>query len=117
MREIHHEKEAVGPARTMELLMSGRIFGAEEAFQLGVVNRVVPEEHLITQTMGLADRIAAMPSQPIRVVKCLTYQSPSLTVKDLARKQAREQSLCYEGPDVAEGICAAQERRAPRFHL
>lgn len=107
----------VGPARAMELLMSGMVFSAEQALAFGVVNRVVPQDQLTAHTFALAKQIAAMPSQPIRVIKHLTYQAPSLTLKDLARAQAHEQSLCYEGPDVAEGIRAVQERREPRFHL
>lgn len=107
---------AVGPARTMELLMTGMRLNAEEALEFGVVNRVVPEEEVIPQTMGLAQQIAAMPSRPIRIIKRLTHEAPARTLKAVARIQAHEQSLCYEGPDVTEGVRAVQERRDPRFH-
>jgi enoyl-CoA hydratase/carnithine racemase len=59
----------IGPAMTKELVMTCRPFAAQEAKSIGFVNRVVPSAELETQTLTLAEEIAAMPGVPVAITK------------------------------------------------
>ena len=59
----------MGARKAKEMLLTGEPIGAEEARQLGMVNRVVPRDHLEAETLGLARKIAAQPTFATRMVK------------------------------------------------
>lgn len=106
----------VGPARTLELLMTGDILTAEQALQIGLVNKVVASEELKEYVRKLAGRIAAMPVSPIKVIKESTYAAMGSTLADVLRKEAAYQVKFLQTDNPHEGIRAIQEKRAPRFH-
>jgi enoyl-CoA hydratase/carnithine racemase len=106
----------VGPARTLELLMTGDILTAEEALQIGLVNRVVPSKDLQEYVKKFAGRIAAMPASPVSVIKESTYTAMGSTLTDVLRKEAAYQVKFFQTDNPHEGIRAIQEKRAPRFH-
>jgi enoyl-CoA hydratase/carnithine racemase len=54
-----HLPRIVGRHRAFELLFSGRSFGSEEAYRLGLVSRIVPDEELVSHTQALAETFAA----------------------------------------------------------
>jgi enoyl-CoA hydratase len=59
----------LGPRVAKEVLFTGDRFGARRAFELGMVNRVVPREDLADTTLALAERIAAMPAFALALAK------------------------------------------------
>src|SRR5437879_3772364 len=65
----------VGPRKAKELLFDNRIIGAEEACQLGFVNKVVPRDQLEAETTALAERIAENPAFYLRMVKVAVNQA------------------------------------------
>lgn len=105
----------VGPARTLELLMTGDVLTAQEALQIGLVNRVVPSKEFNEYVTKLAGRIAAMPALPVRVIKECAYTALGSTLTDVLRKEAAWQARCFQTNNPLEGIKALQERRAPLF--
>ena len=106
----------VGHARALDLLLSGRVFLAEEALSLGLVNRVVPADALMAETLAYARDLAANCSPAaMATIKSQVYRhwdedlAPSLTESNaLMAKSLRE-------PDFREGVASFVERRAPRF--
>jgi enoyl-CoA hydratase/carnithine racemase len=105
----------VGRAKTCELLMTGDIIGAEEALEIGLLNHVVPPEELMDRAMGLAERLAAMPTLTIRM---LNESIDAAIVSDLEatlNREAAYQAMCHLTEDMREGVQAMMEKRPPRF--
>ena len=105
----------IGHARALDLLLSGRVFLADEALALGLVNRVVPAESLIAETLAYARDLAANCSPAaMATIKSQVYRhwdeelAPSLAESNgLMAKSLRE-------PDFREGVASFVERRAPK---
>jgi enoyl-CoA hydratase len=103
----------IGPAKAAELLYSAAIISAKEAFELGMVNRVVRRD-LLGQAVGdLAKRIASNGPCATRELKQSLRQAGELD-EALAR-EAQVQANNYVGREFLEGISAARERRTPVF--
>ena len=68
----------LGPRFAKEALFTGDRFGAQRAYELGMVNRVVPRAELSEATLALADRVAAMPSFGLSLVKRAVNQCEDL---------------------------------------
>lgn len=105
----------IGRARAFELLMTGDVITADEAFRIGLINRVIPPEELMASVMELAGKIAAMPVLPIRMLKESIDASMRSSLDDTLRREATYQSLCYLTGDFKEGIEAAKDKRTPHF--
>ncbi|ORW64988.1 enoyl-CoA hydratase [Mycolicibacter senuensis] len=105
-----------GWGAAMDLLLSGRTFLAEEARELGLINQVVPAEHLLERAMAYAADIAANCSPAsLAVIKAQTYRD---ALDDLAAVSARAETLMYESlqrPDLIEGITSFFQKRPPNF--
>jgi enoyl-CoA hydratase len=105
----------IGRARTFELLMTGDIISAEEAYRIGLINHITPPEELMEKAMELAGKIAAMPVLPIRMLKEAIDASMSSDLTATLHKQAAYQAICYIGDDIKEGIESVREKRTPHF--
>src|SRR5260370_39692574 len=70
----------IGTARALELLWTSDFVDAIHAERLGIVNHVVPASELSDYTYGLAARLADGPQVPIRMIKRLVSQSPTLAL-------------------------------------
>ena len=100
----------------MDLLLSGRVFLAEEAAELGLVNEVVAPDELLPRAIGYAEDIAAncAPSS-LAVIKQQVYAD---TMRDVFEASDRAEKLMRESmqrPDFIEGITAFFEKRPPNF--
>ena len=105
----------IGPARAMELLMTGETITAEMAERMGLVNTVVDDDDLQERAMAMAGRIAAMPALPLRVIKEQVSAAGRQSLDDALSRAAAFQGICCQSPDVTEGIQAIMEKRPPRF--
>jgi enoyl-CoA hydratase/carnithine racemase len=106
----------VGRGVAMDLLLSGRVFLADEAAALGVVNEVVAPDQLLTRAIGYAEDIAAncAPSS-LAVIKQQVYAD---TMRDVFEASDVAEKLMHESmqrPDFIEGITSFFEKRPPRF--
>jgi enoyl-CoA hydratase/carnithine racemase len=106
----------VGPARALDLLMSGRIVLAEEAAEMGLINRVVGPERLLDETRAYARDLAANSSPTsMATMKQQIYADLERGLAE-ALKRANELMLTSFGrDDFAEGVASFVERREPHF--
>jgi enoyl-CoA hydratase/carnithine racemase len=107
----------IGTSRAMDLLLSGRVFLAEEALELGVVNRVVPRDQVVDAAVTYARDLAENCS-PI-AMGTMKRQVDAAASTDLETARAEAVRLWIDvlkkHPDFAEGIASFLEKRPPRF--
>lgn len=104
----------IGPAHAASLLMSGRTVEAREALGLGLVNEVVPEVQLLPRAKALAAELALAGPVAVAQVK-QSLRAGERGLEEALEREAAMQSVNYASRDLAEGVLAAKERRAPRF--
>ncbi len=105
----------LGLARATELIMLGERFMAIDALELGLINRVVPEDQVAGEAMALARRLASGPTKSYGVIKQLLNQSHRVDF----RTQLDEEARLFQGvaatADFREGATAFFEKRKPNF--
>jgi enoyl-CoA hydratase/carnithine racemase len=107
--------DVVGPAWTSEILFSARRLSAEEAVQIGLVNRAVAAERLEDEVTELARMIAE--NAPLTIAACkaaITELRREPAERDVERVE-QMMAACYRSEDYREGQRAFREKRAPRF--
>ena len=112
----HFLVQRMGLGRASEMCLSGRLYSGEEAFQMGLADRLVNHDELLEKTLGLAREIAANPSPQLRWIKALLTENGSET--DLAKVQSRELAALNEArssPEHREAVSAFLEKRTPDF--
>jgi 2-(1,2-epoxy-1,2-dihydrophenyl)acetyl-CoA isomerase len=105
----------VGLGRAMEMSMLGDVVDAGEAYRIGLVNKVVPDERLEEETAALAGRLAAMPTQALGRIKHSLHSSFEGDLASVLEAEAEGQEFCGYTGDHAEGLAAFFEKRKPNF--
>lgn len=106
----------VGPARALDLLLSGRVVLAEEAAELGLVNRALAPEHLLDETMAYARDLAVNCSPAsMRTMKRQVYADLDRSLSDALADADSLMLASFAAPDFAEGVSSFVERRDPKF--
>ena len=107
--------QLVGPARACELIFTGKIIGAKEAKEIGLVNQVVPADQLRAATHELAKSIAEGPPIAIGISKMMVYQALETSLDIHGRLEFFGQDYCFNTEDREEGIRSFLEKRPARF--
>jgi 2-(1,2-epoxy-1,2-dihydrophenyl)acetyl-CoA isomerase len=107
--------QLVGPAKAAELFYTGDMIDAKTAFDLGIVNHVVPAARLEEEVKSLALKIAQGPPMAIRAVKRTLFGSEGKQLAQALEHEVQEQIRCYLSEDCSEGIRAFFEKRHPKF--
>ena len=104
-----------GPARAIEMLLTGSPLSAEEAMSAGLVRQVVEAREVLPTAIGIAERIVE--SAPLAVAETLAiaHQSHDLTEAELWRLSAAAWARVVEGAEAREGTAAFVERRPPSW--
>jgi enoyl-CoA hydratase/carnithine racemase len=105
----------VGKGRAMEIILSGEIIDAQEAYRIGLVNRVVPEADLMKAAEGLARKIIANAPCAIRFSMDAVNHGLEMTQQEGEFLEATLFSLCCATDDMREGTRAFLEKRPPKF--
>jgi enoyl-CoA hydratase len=104
---------AIGKARAMELILTGRSLSAREAEARGLVSRVVPADATVDAALELAASVATMPPRAVRAAKAAILDAAQRSLTDgLARERAAFFGL-FDTDDQAEGMAAFTEKRPP----
>ena len=105
----------VGTGRAMELLMLGDKITAAEALRIGLANRVVPFDQVVTEGLQLARRLAEGPLLALGMTKKMVYQEWSMDFEAAIEQEAQAQALLLRAHDHLEFYRAWTEKRDPRF--
>jgi enoyl-CoA hydratase len=106
---------AIGKARAMELILTGRNLGAREAEAAGLVTRVVPSEATVPAALELAGRIAAMPPVAVMAAKAAVLRADELPLDAGLEFERRSFYLLFDTEDQAEGMAAFTAKRKPQW--
>lgn len=104
----------IGPKRALEMLLTGEPIGAQEALQMGLVNRVVPRIQLAETLGAFVQRIAEQSAPVVSMLKQVVFEGTWRTFDDAFRK-SRDIYLnqLFELEDSQEGLRALAEKRKP----
>jgi enoyl-CoA hydratase len=106
---------AVGKAKAMELILTGRTLGAREAEARGLVSRVVAREETVPAALALAAEIAALPPLAVRAAKEAVNRAFELSLHAGLEFERRNFFLLFATEDQREGMRAFLEKRAPEW--
>lgn len=106
-------QERLGYYRACELIYMGRLLSGSEAASLGLVNRVFPEENVLSEARQMAKHVAAGPTAAFRHSKALLQGGG--TFDAMLDEEARLQGLAIRTGDAIEGFAAFQKKRRPFF--
>jgi enoyl-CoA hydratase len=104
---------AIGKARAMELILTGRTMSANEADAHGLISRVVPAEATVDAALELAARVAAMPPLAIRAAKASILDAAERSLSDGLTREREAFFRLFDTRDQAEGMAAFTEKRPP----
>ncbi len=105
----------IGPARAKELMFTCERIGADEAYRLGIVNRVVPAASLLDETKALAASIASKAPLSIQKIKLLVNRAPEVDLETGLQLEREAHAFLKESEDRQEGMRAFVEKRDPVF--
>ena len=106
----------VGPARALDLLLSGRVFLGAEAAELGLVNRAVPDGAALDEALVYARMLAGDCSpNSMALMKQQVYGDYERTLSESLEEANRLMAESFSRPDFAEGVSSFVERRQPNF--
>jgi enoyl-CoA hydratase/carnithine racemase len=106
----------VGPARALDLLLSGRVVLGREAAAIGLVNAAMPREKVLDQTLAYARDLAVNCSPAsMATMKRQVYADLERAAPDALAEADRLMLQSFTAPDFAEGVTSFLERREPRF--
>jgi len=106
---------AIGRAKAMDLILTGRMIDAAEAEQAGLVARVVPAAGLLDEALRTAEAIAAMPPLAVMAAKELVMAADELPLAEGIRLERRLFHMLAATEDKAEGMAAFIEKRPPNW--
>jgi 2-(1,2-epoxy-1,2-dihydrophenyl)acetyl-CoA isomerase len=105
----------LGMANALELMWSGRLFNAEEAFRIGFVSHVVPHDELMLKVWEIAMPIIKGPSVAIGITKTLAYRCMEVDTETAWKEHKKAMEVIAGTEDAKEGPRAWVEKREPLF--
>ncbi|HET7703129.1 MAG TPA: enoyl-CoA hydratase-related protein [Candidatus Limnocylindrales bacterium] len=106
---------AIGKARAMDLVLTGRTITAAEADAMGLVSRVVPAEDTLAAALELARTIAAQPPVAVLAAKEAVRMAEELPLSAGLRHERRAFFALFASDDQGEGMAAFVEKRRPSW--
>jgi enoyl-CoA hydratase len=105
----------VGKSKAMEMCLTGRLIGAEEAERIGLVSRVVPAANLHEEAVKTAAKIASLSRPAVAMVKEAVNAAYETTLSEGLRMERRSFQSTFALDDRKEGMAAFVEKRKPNF--
>ncbi len=106
---------AVGKAKAMDMILTGRMMDAQEAERGGLVARIVPLASLMDEAMKLAETIASMSLPSVLAAKEAVNRSFETTLAEGVRFERRVFHSLFASADQKEGMAAFIAKRPPKF--
>ncbi len=105
----------IGWRKAMELMMTGNFMSAEEGYEVGLTNYLVPPEELESKTMELAQAIEDGPPIAQKIGKMLAYRTTNMDFESAIEWSGTALGVILESQDRVEGIKSFLEKRDPVF--
>ncbi len=106
----------VGHSRAMDLILTSREVLADEAYRLGLLDRLVTHERLLEEAFGVARQIMRWPPVAVRAAKRVTQQNSDLRLDDALRNEVAHLAYGRKATnDALESRAALLEKRAPKY--
>jgi len=105
----------IGYQKAAELTLTGRVFDAAEAKELGVLLEVVEPEELLNRANELASQMASKPPQALRMSKRLLKTAQKMELPEFLEHCALMQGICHNTDDHLEAVNACVEKRDPVY--
>jgi len=105
----------IGPGRAKDLVLTGRQLGAEEAYALGLINRMAERRNAREEALGLAQAVAKNAPVALTAAKHAIDQGLDLPLDEALALELREYQRTLGTKDRLEGLAAFAEKRPPRF--
>jgi enoyl-CoA hydratase len=106
---------AIGKARAMEMVLTGKFISADEAERFGLVNRVVPVELYLSETVKLAQEIAEMSPIAVQMAKESVNKAYDSHLQEGLFFERKNFYMLFASEDQKEGMAAFVEKRKPEF--
>lgn len=105
----------VGPAKAAELILTGDLINAQEAFRLGLANKVVPAGQVLAEAKGLARKLAAKSKLTNEAALRAIYGGLKLSLSEGLALEAEQFGKLIGSHDTTEGVSAFLQKRQPKF--
>jgi 2-(1,2-epoxy-1,2-dihydrophenyl)acetyl-CoA isomerase len=112
---MYHLPRLIGMARAKNFLFGGATMSAQEALELGLAAKMVPDEQVEAAGMAEAARLAEGPAEVMGLAKILMARSFETTLADMCAFEGLGQVLAMSNPEFREGLAAAMGNRRPDF--
>jgi enoyl-CoA hydratase len=106
---------AVGKAKAMEMILTGRMMDAAEAERSNLVARVVPADQLLAEAVKVGERIAGLSAPSVAMAKEAVNVAHETTLREGVRFERRLFLSLFSTEDQKEGMAAFAEKRKPNF--
>jgi enoyl-CoA hydratase/carnithine racemase len=115
MGAAHLLPRIVGMGRASEILLLGDKIDAQEAWRIGLANRVVPQERVLEEALAIARRLAQGPALAHAMTKRMLVNEAGMDLDSAIEQEAQAQALLLRARDHREFYDAWREKREPRF--
>lgn len=105
----------VGLGKAKEMIFTGKTITAQEAYEMGFINKIVPHAELMKEVMSLAESIKANGPFAVRLAKECVNKSLYIGIDEGMMMEAKDFGLCFATKDQKEGMTAFVEKRKPTF--
>jgi len=112
---IHTLPRLMGPGRALDFLWSGRTLSAGDAFERGLVDRLVEDADWEQELDALVARLRCLPQPGVRLAKLGIQQAANLDMTTMLDFEWEAQQQCWASRETDEGLRAWQEGRAPEL--
>jgi enoyl-CoA hydratase/carnithine racemase len=106
---------AAGKYKAMRYMLTGDLFGAKEAYDMGLVSEIVPDAEVETRAIAMAQQIAALPPLAIELAKECVLRGMDASLDAGLALETKAIQLLFASEDKKEGMAAFIEKRKPSF--
>ncbi|MEM7032594.1 MAG: enoyl-CoA hydratase-related protein [Chloroflexota bacterium] len=105
----------VGYSRAFELTIEGKKIPASRCLELGLTNRVVPDDETLSEALSWAKQLAQRPTKALGFTKRALNKAQETGLMEMIEYEAHLQQVAIRSNDHAEGVSAFLEKRSPEF--
>jgi enoyl-CoA hydratase/carnithine racemase len=106
---------AIGKYKAMKYILTGELFSAREALDMGLASEVVPDPEVEGRAIDLARQIAALPPLAVQLAKEAVLAGMDAPLTSALALEAKSSQILFSSQDQKEGMRAFIEKRKPRF--